>query len=57
MADLSRALCPDCGKAAKGKSQVISLFGLRNNAGYIMVQSYCRACRIRERREKRLSRK
>ena len=48
MANLSYALCPSCTKEAKGKARVKELFGFRNNAGYIMVQSHCRECRSRE---------
>ena len=53
MASLNTATCPECRKQAHGKNQVIALFGLRNNGGHIMIQSWCRSCRLRERREKR----
>ena len=48
MSNLSYALCPSCTKEAIGKTKVDELFGFRNNAGYIMVQSHCRECRSRE---------
>jgi len=48
------ALCPECGIKARDKDEVEEIFGLRNNAGYIMTQSWCRECRSRERAEKRL---
>ena len=51
---MHEAQCPECSKTAKGKLEVEEKFGFRNNAGYIMVQSWCRNCRKRERREKRL---
>ncbi len=48
MADLTYAYCPSCTKEAKNETKVDELFGFRNNAGYIMVQSHCRDCRKRE---------
>ena len=51
------ALCPECGIKARDKDEVEEIFGLRNNAGYIMTQSWCRECRSRERAGKRLKRK
>lgn len=57
MADLTHAVCPDCGKEARNERQVIERFGLRNNGGTVMVQSWCRDCRARERRERRLGKK
>lgn len=53
MADLSHAICPDCGKEARGETQVLNRFGTRNFQGHTYVQSWCRDCRLRERREKR----
>ena len=51
------AICPRCGKEARGERRVDQFFGLRNNHGYLMVQSYCRQCRIEKRAEKRLAKK
>jgi len=51
--NLSYALCPNCSKEAKGKAKVIELFGLRNNAGYIMVQSHCKVCRGQEQKQRK----
>ena len=51
------AICPECGIESKNKNKVEDLFGLRNNGGNIMVQSWCRECRTRERAEKRLASK
>lgn len=48
MADLSYAFCPSCTIESKGEANVEEVFGFRNNAGYIMVQSYCKQCRSRE---------
>lgn len=43
---LDYSKCPSCKtKIARGKSEVEALFGMRNNQGYIMVQSWCRECR------------
>lgn len=51
------AKCPDCLKTAHGEEQVVKKFGIRNNQGYIMVQSWCRKCRSRQAREKYLREK
>ena len=48
------ASCPDCGKQANGKDDVVDRFGLRNYRGSVYVQSWCKDCRTRERREKAL---
>lgn len=32
-------------KIANGRKEVIEKFGMRNNGGYIIVQSWCRECR------------
>lgn len=52
-ANLSYALCPNCNKEAKGKAKVMELFGIRNNGGYMMVQSHCRECRKAESKQRR----
>ena len=57
MGRIDWANCPECGIEAQGKSEVVELFGLRNNDGNIMTQSWCRECRSRERSEKRLVKK
>lgn len=57
MADLSHAICPECGKEARNETQVIDRFGVRNYQGHTYVQSWCTECRTRERRENRLNRK
>ena len=54
---LYEAKCPECDKRAHGKDQVIERFGIRNNHGYMMVQSWCRICRKRQARERHLNRK
>ena len=54
---LYEAKCPECGKMAHGEDQVVERFGIRNNQGYKMVQSWCRKCRSRQTKERRLSRK
>ena len=46
------AVCPHCGKVAKGRKQIERDFGYRNMGdGTIRVQSWCRNCRIEERRQ------
>ena len=57
MADLTHAICPDCGKEARNEIQVMDRFGTRNFQGRVYVQSWCKDCRTRERRENRLNRK
>ena len=54
---LYEAKCPECNKRAHGEDQVIERFGIRNNHGYKMVQSWCRKCRNRQAKERYLSRK
>ena len=39
------AKCPKCGKEANDEEQVEKLFGIRNDAGYVKVQSWCKVCR------------
>lgn len=39
------AKCPKCDKVANGRSEVETLFGIRNNGGNLMVQSWCKTCR------------
>lgn len=57
MANLSYAKCPNCPNEAHTKSEVDRLFGFRNNAGNIQVQSYCRGCRVLHQRKMRLAKK
>jgi len=45
MVNLEHARCPNCGKIANGRDQVKNLFGIRDNDGYTMVQSWCKECR------------
>ena len=45
MSDLNYAECPHCSKIAMGREKVEEQFGIRNNGGHIMVQSWCRVCR------------
>lgn len=47
MANINMAKCPKCGKVASGLDEVKKKFGLRNNNGYICVQSWCKVCRSR----------
>lgn len=42
---LDFAQCPNCDDKAKGSEMVKEKFGMRNNGGYIMVQSWCKDCR------------
>ena len=42
MGKLDYAKCPKCGKEAHGRSEVEDEFGIRNNGGYVMVQSWCK---------------
>lgn len=53
MAELNYAFCPSCKKEARGIERVQKLFGLRNNAGNMQVQSHCKKCRGREQRIRR----
>ena len=45
MGKLDYAQCPNCDKIAQGESEVIKKFGIRNNSGYTMIQSWCKECR------------
>lgn len=54
MVNLDYAKCPICPNEAHGKREVERLFGYRNDAGRIKVQSYCRSCRIEHKRKMRL---
>ncbi len=48
--------CPHCGKAACGKAEIEEKFGYRNMGdGRVIPQSWCRDCRIDERKENRLN--
>ncbi len=39
------AKCPKCDKIATNSGDVEALFGIRNNGGNLMVQSWCKECR------------
>ena len=39
------ARCPKCGKVANNRTEVNEKFGIRNDAGYVKVQSWCKVCR------------
>ena len=52
--NLTSAVCPDCSIEAHNKREVENLFGFRNFRDHEYVQSWCRECRSRERRENRL---
>lgn len=45
MGKFDSAKCPNCGKVAKNSVEVETLFGIRNNGGIRMVQSWCKECR------------
>jgi hypothetical protein len=46
------AVCPHCGKKAVDRDEIEKKFGYRNMGdGRVIVQSWCRECRIEERRE------
>ena len=45
MKKIDYAQCPNCDKVAHGESEVKSKFGIRNNGGYAMAQSWCKKCR------------
>ncbi|MDE1867115.1 MAG: hypothetical protein KGI08_05330 [Thaumarchaeota archaeon] len=45
MGKFDRAECPKCGKVANTSAKVEELFGIRNNGGVRMVQSWCKECR------------
>ena len=45
MGKFDSANCPNCGKVANSKMEVEALFGIRNNGGNLMVQSWCKECR------------
>lgn len=42
---IDEAICPSCHKIAKGKQEVVRLFGLRTSGGDVTRQSYCKDCR------------
>lgn len=45
-------VCPHCGKRATGHDEIVEKFGYRTMAdGQVIPQSWCRECRIEERRE------
>ena len=45
MGKFDHAKCPKCGKEAHNRTEVDDRFGIRNNSGYVMVQSWCKECR------------
>ena len=45
MEKIDYAQCPNCYKVAHGESEVNSKFGMRNDRGRIIVQSWCKKCR------------
>jgi len=45
MSKFDYAKCPKCDKIANNRTEVETLFGIRNNSGYEMVQSWCKECR------------
>ena len=53
----SEAYCHECGETAKGRDVVSERFGFRLYQGKEYVQSWCRKCRNRQQRERRLSNK
>jgi hypothetical protein len=47
--------CPHCGKSASGQKEIEEKFGYRNMGdGRLIPQSWCRDCRIEERRETKM---
>ena len=47
-----RCMCPHCGKTASGRDEIEEKVGYRNMGDErIIVQSWCRECRINERQE------
>ncbi len=51
--EIQHTQCPNCGKEANSYEEVENEFGYRNMGdGRTIVQSWCRECRIEERREK-----
>lgn len=45
--------CPHCGKTANGKTEIEEKFGYRDMGdGRVIPQSWCRDCRIEERKDK-----
>ena len=42
---LELSTCPNCKKTAHGETQVMNLFGMRQNGKYHIVQSWCMECR------------
>jgi hypothetical protein len=50
--EIEHTVCPNCGKIANKYDEVKRDFGYRNMGdGRIIVQSWCRECRIEERRQ------
>lgn len=48
-----RCLCPHCGKTANGQAEIEEKFGYRDMGdGRVIPQSWCRDCRIEERKGK-----
>lgn len=45
MGKFDYAKCPKCDKIAHNRQQVDEKFGIRNNGGNLMVQSWCKTCR------------
>lgn len=47
-----KAVCPHCGKTATGHDEIEEKFGYGDMGdGRVIVQSWCRECRIEERRQ------
>jgi len=45
MGKFDYARCPKCGKVANNRTEVNEKFGIRNDAEYVKVQSWCKVCR------------
>jgi len=45
MGKFDYAKCPNCHKIANNRTEVNEKFGIRNNDGNLMVQSWCKVCR------------